>query len=419
MIVRKGLVIAQVALSLVLLTGAGLFLRSLGNLKRIDLGFRADHLMSFAIQPSLNGYDTRRAIALFDAVRQRVAAAAGRARGSIDADAVAGQRQLGFQRYGSRLYAERRRERAQRGRRQRRIFRGAGDAAGRGARLPRIGRQAAPRVAVVNETFARVYFEGANPIGRQFYFSSDEKKTPIEIVGVAKDGKYADVREEKQRFVFTPYAQQYNRSIGAMFYYVRTAQDPESIASALRQTVHEADANLPVFDLKTMDRQIDEDMFADRIVSLLSAFFGVLATALAAIGLYGVMSYTVTRRTREIGIRMALGAGRGEVLGLVMREVAILAAIGIAIAAAAIVPAGEPGEIDALWRGATRCDGAGGRGRGVGGNGFGCGLFSGGARGAGGSAGGAAERLVRFRAIGLRPVDAPKAQVGWSRCARS
>jgi ABC-type antimicrobial peptide transport system permease subunit len=118
-----------------------------------------------------------------------------------------------------------------------------------------------------------------------------------------------------------------------MFYYVRTAQDPESVASALRQTVHEADANLPIFNLKTMDRQIDEDMFSDRIVSLLSAFFGILATALAAIGLYGVMSYTVTRRTREIGIRMALGAGRGEVLGLVMREVAILAGVGIAIAA--------------------------------------------------------------------------------------
>ena len=122
-------------------------------------------------------------------------------------------------------------------------------------------------------------------------------------------------------------------NIGAMFYYVRTAQDPESVASALRQTMHETDANLPIFDMKTMDRQIDEDMFADRIVSLLSAFFGMLATALAAIGLYGVMSYTVTRRTREIGIRMALGASRGEVLGIVMREVAILAGIGIAIAA--------------------------------------------------------------------------------------
>jgi predicted permease len=332
-IVRKGLVIAQVALSLVLLTGAALFLRSLGNLKRIELGFRTDHLMSFAIQPSLNGYDTRRAVALFDAVRQRVSALPGvqavastqtpllnndnwdfgvtvpgytpkEGENAPNVDAVSPEY---FAALGMPLVAGR-------------DFRQSDD-------------MSAPRVAVVNETFARVYFEGANPIGRQFYFSADEKKTPIEIVGVAKDGKYSDVREQKQRFVFTPYAQQYNSNIGAMFYYVRTAQDPESVASALRQTVHEADANLPIFNLKTMDRQIDEDMFSDRIVSLLSAFFGILATALAAIGLYGVMSYTVTRRTREIGIRMALGAGRGEVLGLVMHEVAILAGVGIAIAA--------------------------------------------------------------------------------------
>jgi predicted permease len=191
---------------------------------------------------------------------------------------------------------------------------------------------AAPRVAVINETFAQAYFGADNPIGRQFYFSGDAAKKPVEIVGVVKDSKYADVREEKQRFVFCPYAQHYDPGIGAMNYYVRTSQDPESISSALRQAVRESDPNLPVYNLKTIQHQIDDDMFADRIVSLLSAFFGVLATALAAIGLYGVLSYTVARRTREIGIRMALGARRGDVLGLVLREVAILAAIGIGIA---------------------------------------------------------------------------------------
>ena len=190
----------------------------------------------------------------------------------------------------------------------------------------------ASRVAVVNQTFAKAYFGGGNPIGRQFYFTSDEKM-PIEIVGIVKDSKYADVREEKQRFVFCPYRQEYNPNIGAMTYYVRTSQDPASIGLALRQVVREADASLPLFDMKTMERQIDEDMFSDRIVSMLSGFFGVLATALAGIGLYGLMSYTVTRRTREIGIRMALGAGRGEVLRLVLREIAILTGVGIAIAA--------------------------------------------------------------------------------------
>ncbi len=332
-IVRKGLVIAQVSLSLVLLTGAALFLRSLSNLKRIDLGFRSDHLMSFTVQPALNGYDTPRAIALFDQLQQRTLGLPG-----VQAVASTQTPLLNNDNWDFSVtvpgYVPKEGENAPNvdavssG-----YFAALGMPLAAGRDFRASDDTSAPRVAVVNEAFGHAYFGAANPIGRQFYFSSDEKKTPVEIVGVARDGKYSDVREEKQRFVFTPYAQQYNPGIGAMVYYVRTAQDPESIASALRQTVHEADANLPVFDLKTMDRQIDEDMFADRIVSMLSAFFGVLATALAAIGLYGVMSYTVTRRTREIGIRMALGAGRGEVVGLVMREVAILAGIGIAIAA--------------------------------------------------------------------------------------
>jgi predicted permease len=313
-------------------------LRSLGNLQRIDLGFRTDHLMSFAIQPSLNGYDTRRAIALFDAVRQRVAALPG-----VQAIASTQTPLLNNDNWDFSVtvpgYTPKEGENAPNfdavspG-----YFAALGMPLVAGRDFRQSDDMSAPRVAVVNETFARVYFEGANPIGRQFYFSADEKKTPVEIVGVARDSKYSDVREQKQRFVFTPYAQQYNPGIGAMFYYVRTAQDPGSITSALRQSVHEADASLPVFRLMTMDRQIDEDMFSDRIVSLLSAFFGILATVLAAIGLYGLMSYTVTRRTREIGVRMALGAGRADVLGLVMREVAILAALGIAIAAPLTFP---------------------------------------------------------------------------------
>ena len=139
-----------------------------------------------------------------------------------------------------------------------------------------------------------------------------------------------------------------------------------------------------------MDRQIDEDMFADRIVSLLSAFFGILATALAAIGLYGVMSYTVTRRTREIGIRMALGASRGEVLGIVMREVAILAGVGIAIAAPLSFPLANLAKSMLYGVAPARCYSAGRRRGGVGGDGAGGGLFARGACGAGRSAGGAA-----------------------------
>jgi len=328
---RRGLVVAQVALSLVLLTGAGLFLRSLGNLKQVDLGFRTDHLMSFSIQPSLNGYLPPRAIALFDALQQRLGSLPG-----VRAVASAQTRILANDNWDYSItvpgYQPKEGVSAPNvdavsaG-----YFRALGMPLAAGREFRPSDDMSAQRVAVVNETFAKVYFGDASPISRQFYFTADAK-TPVEIVGVAKDSKYADVREEKQRFIFCPYAQQYKPYIGAMTYYVRTSLAPESIVSALRQAVHEADASLSVFDFKTMERQIDEDMFPDRIVSLLSAFFGVLATALAAIGLYGLMSYTVTRRTREIGIRMALGAGRGNVLRSVLREVAILAALGIAIA---------------------------------------------------------------------------------------
>jgi predicted permease len=330
---RKGLVVAQVALSLLLLTGAGLFLRSLGNLRDVDLGFRADHLMSFTIQPALSGYAPQRAIALFDTLRLRAAGMPGvRSVAATQTPLLANENwDMGVTVPG---YEPKENENAPNvtavspG-----YFAALGIPLAAGREFREGDNAAAPRVAVVNQTFAQVYFAGQNPIGRQFYFTADAKRLPVEIVGVARDGKYADVREQSQRFVFCPYAQQYSSNIGGMTYYVRASQDPESVAGALRQAVREVDPSLPVYNMKTMERQIEEDVFADRMVSALSAFFGLLATVLAAIGLYGVMSYTVTRRTREIGIRMALGASRRNVLSTVLGEVALLAAIGIAIAA--------------------------------------------------------------------------------------
>jgi len=338
LVLRRGLVVAQVALSLLLLTGAGLFLRSLGNLKQVDLGFRTSHLMSFAIAPALNGYTPPRTIALLEAVEQRVGALPG-----VTAVAATQTPILSNENNDRGInvpgYQPPEGDTAPNvdpvsaG-----YFAAMGMPLAAGRDLRASDNEAAPRVAVVNETFALTYFGAQNPIGRQFYFKADASQTPVEIVGVARDAKYSDVREAKQRFIFCPYAQQYRPEDGGMTFYVRTSQDPESIASGLRQAVRELDASLPVFALKTMDRQIDEDLFADRTVSLLAAFFGILATALAAIGIYGVMSYSVARRTREIGVRIALGARRGEVLVLILREAALLAMIGIAVAAPLSIP---------------------------------------------------------------------------------
>jgi len=190
-------------------------------------------------------------------------------------------------------------------------------------------RSGAPRVAVVNDVFAKYYFQNESPIGRHFGIGRTARPD-IEIVGMVRAAKYSKVDENPPREVYLAYAQEDNPS--SMVVYARTAGDPKTTFAALRREVTALDAALPITNLRTMDDQIDEALAAQRAMAALCGFFGVLATLLAAIGLYGVMAYTVTRRTREIGIRLALGAGRGDLLSLVLREVALLTLAGVAIA---------------------------------------------------------------------------------------
>jgi hypothetical protein len=186
----------------------------------------------------------------------------------------------------------------------------------------------APRVAIVNDVFVNYFFKNENPIGRHFLLDAKED---IEIVGVVRHSKYTKVDEkESPRVVYLPFAQEPNPA--SLMLYAHTSAEAKTLFATLRREVTALDPALPINDLRTMRDQVDESLSAQRVIATLSAFFGILAMLLAALGLYGVMAYTVTRRTREIGIRLALGAGRGSLLSMVMREVALLTLAGVLIA---------------------------------------------------------------------------------------
>jgi putative ABC transport system permease protein len=326
---RKALVVSQIVLTTVLLVGAGLFARSLDNLNRLDLGVRADHLIAFSVAPELNGYSPQRTIALFDDLRQGLAALPG-----VRSVSAAELPILTDSTRGSNVTIEG--YQAQQNEDMNINTNSIGPDYLATMGIPLVGGReftvadvaGATKVAIINETMARRFFANRNPIGGRFAFGAgDGIRLDIEVVGVVKDSKHATVREEKWPFAYLPYAQ--SADLGKITFYARTDQDVDSIAPSLRREVARRDNNLPIFDLKTFQRQADESLFTDRFVTFLSICFGLLAAALASIGLYGVMAYTVTRRIREIGIRISLGATQGRVAWLIMREVALLALIGL------------------------------------------------------------------------------------------
>jgi predicted permease len=326
---RKGLVITQVALSLLLLIGAGLFTRSLMNLRTLHPGFETERLLAFSVDPALNGYDLTRRLTLFGEIQQELLAEPGVRSVSMAVEALMTNSD------SSSTVAVKGYE-AKEGENMNPNFNEVGPEFFRTLGIPLVaGREFtsadqmdASKVAVVNETFVRYFFGETDPLGRTFALGREEGN-PITIVGVAKDGKAASLREAPLRFVYLPYAQQ--KDVGELTFYVRSTVPAEELGARVRQVVHRIDSTLPVTDLKTMSTQIRESLFVERMVATLSAAFGFLATLLAAIGLYGVMSHAVSLRTREIGVRVALGAGRGTVLLMVLKEVAMLAFIGVAV----------------------------------------------------------------------------------------
>lgn len=329
------LLAAQFAISLGLLVGAGLLVRTLHNFSKVDVGFNADDVLVFRIDPALQNDDPSRVFQLYDRIMTAIEAVPGVesctmsvlpliARnewtdlvqpdtGGLPKDVFIQSVRWNFlETMGIPLLA--------------------------GRNLSGADTQERPRVAVINETMARQVFGERNPLGHHFNFvNGRDRDVPIEVVGVARDARYSSLDEQLPPALFMPYAQ---LPPGRMTVEVRTTLDPMSLAPAIRQAVRQVDFTIPVADMKTQRRQIAETIGKPRAFAVLTTVCGVIGLLLACVGLYGVVSYDTIRRTHEIAIRMALGAQRSDVLRLVMRQTVIVLAIG-AVAGVALVLAGS------------------------------------------------------------------------------
>jgi predicted permease len=333
----RGLVVMQVALSLLLLIGAGLFVRTLVNLQRADPGFNTKNLLLFNVSPLLNGYRDERLVQFYDRMTERLEALPGAPKVTFSNLAL-----LEGSRYRSSLYL-------------RNALDAPPDANGRvkqsgvtyylhtgenfwetmeipllaGRTFTKQDDARAPKVAVVNQSFAREFFPNESPVGKRFTFDP-KKPDEYEIVGLVKDAKYRRQRDDAPPTTYLPW-RQHLRDMWRATVEMRFKGNPSATIAAVRQAMREVDENLPLTDIKTQVEQADETLRMERLFARLVTLFGLLAQQLASIGLFGVLAYAVSQRTREIGIRMALGAAQTDVLKMVIKQGMALAMIGVAL----------------------------------------------------------------------------------------
>jgi predicted permease len=336
---RNGLVMAQIAMSMTLLILAGLFAKSLLNVNAADLGMRVDSVVTFGVAPAQNGYSPERSMQLYRAIEEELAALPGVQSASSsmvplltdsnwrnnvsvegfvptpESDEHASTNEVGpayFDTLGIPLLA------------------------GRAFNEDDTG--GSPAVAIVNRRFVEKFGLGQEAVGKRMAMGATED-LDIEIVGVVGDSRYANVKDEAPAMYYRPNRQ--NDNLSFMTFYARTATSPQSVMAGIRDMVARLDADLPVENLAALPAVVRQNIFLDRFVGVLSTAFAALATLLAAIGLYGVLAYSIAQRTRELGLRMALGAAPGRVWGSVLGRVGVMTLAGAAVGVAAAVVIGR------------------------------------------------------------------------------
>jgi predicted permease len=299
--------------------------KSLKNVSGVDLGLKIDHVTTFSIAPVLNGYAPVRSAVLFGRVEEELAALPG-----VTGVTTARVPLLANNNWGNSVRVEGYPHGPDIDNNSRfneigpEYFKVLGVPMVAGREFTQADALGRPNVAIVNETFAKKFNLGRDAVGKRMSQGGDT--LDIEIVGLARDSKYSDVKTKVPPVFFVPYRQ--DSTVGNNHFYVRSGMDPSAILRSVPGVIRKLDPNLPVADLRTLEQQVKENVFLDRMISTLSAAFAVLATLLAAIGLYGVLAYSVAQRTREIGVRMALGANGGSVQMMVMKQVGMMTLIG-------------------------------------------------------------------------------------------
>jgi predicted permease len=324
----KAIVVFQISLSMLLVIGAGLFVRTLFNLNKVDVGFRPEHVLLFHIQPPHTRYPSPKDIALEHRIEEKLVSVPGVDSATLSAEPLLAHDMSNddFKPDGQPANADKSNQVADANFVGESFFATMGIPLVAGRGFNEHDTETSPKVAVVNQALAKKYFPKGDPIGKTF------NKEHIQIVGIAADAKYDDLRNDDPPTYYVPYRQAPEGEMdGGPTYEIRLKTTPESTLPAIRDAVASIDKDLPLIDVRMQTEQIADILSPERLFALLAGAFGVLALILACIGIYGVMAYTVARRTNEIGIRIALGAQTGQVLRMVLGEASWLAFFGIAI----------------------------------------------------------------------------------------